>query len=302
MDNERLKKIRERKKLRQRKQIIKIGAIVAGFTFCAYMIISGVNSVVTSVKQAIPTPSPTPVAIISAENIPYDNPNLKPAKLPTPKENNNITEFIESTNSENKVCYLTFDDGPNKSVTPLILDILRRYNIKATFFQVGTLIEENIDISKRVYEEGHLIGNHSYDHTYNKLYANHQSFMEEFNKCAELIKEVTGDDYFPVMRLPGGSYRTGTYGDIKQELKVLLAENDIYHCDWNALSGDAEGSPKTKEQLLERIKSSSKGKNKIVVLMHDASSKKQTAEALPAIIEYLISENYHFSRLDEPMY
>lgn len=298
MSRDRLEMIRIRKKQRRNRMIIKLGLITIGVVFMLIFIISAINACVTVVKEAIPTPTPTPVEIISQSQLLNIDENNE-SKLPPPSEESDMIKIIETVQTDKKVCYLTFDDGPNKTITPLILDILRKYNIKATFFQVGTLIEEYPDISKRVYEEGHLIGNHSYSHTYDKLYYDKNSFIEEFNKCADLIQKITGDDYFPITRLPGGGHNTGKYGQLKQELKVMLGENGVYHCDWNSLNGDAESNYKTSQQLLERVKSSIKNKNKVVLLMHDASSKKQTVNALPAIIEYLISENYTFARLDE---
>lgn len=314
MEKERLEELRKKRAQRKRKQRIRLLIAVICLAIIVFVIVFAVKSAVTFIKNSIPTPTPSPVAIVSELGEPSANvqtedgeaaqnaqETVKYAELPNPSDKNDILKFFEESSSQKKVCYLTFDDGPNNSVTPLILDTLRRYNIKATFFQVGTLIEDNFDMAKRVYEEGHLIGNHSYDHTYSKIYADGESFMNEFNMCAEQIKKVTGDDYFPIMRFPGGSFDSGSYGSVKQEYKTLLAQAGVYHCDWNALTGDAEGSTKTTEQMLERIKSSSKNKNQLVVLMHDANNKKQTAEALPKIIEYLISEGYTFSRLDKPV-
>lgn len=314
MNNKRLEEILKKKKIRQQKQLIRLGIILVGLIALIFLIVSAINSIVSAIQRAIPTPTPTPVAVVSefgelestvssdGEITLIESTKTTYNSLPDPKEQADIIECFESSNSDKKVCYLTFDDGPNKTITTQILDILRRYNIKATFFQVGSLIEENPDVSMRIHEEGHLLGNHSYDHTYEKMYASKNSFMEEFEACAKLIQEITKDDYVPIMRLPGGSYNTGTYGEIKQEIIKTLSEKGIYHCNWNALSGDAEGSYKSKAQLVERVKSTSKGKNQVVVLMHDASNKKQTVLALPEIIEYFISEGYTFSRLDKPLF
>lgn len=306
MDNKRIEQIRLRKKQRTRKKFIKLAILIAGLFVVVSLIVSGIKGISRAIRSAIPTPSPTPVAIVTQSDI--SNPgkkenttvpnNLTPIKIPGADENNDLMNIIENSGSDKKMCYLTFDDGPNNTVTPKILDILRRYGIKATFFQVGTLIEANPDICRRVFEEGHLIANHTYDHTYAKIYANDESFLTEFNKTAELIQEITGESYFPLVRFPGGSHNTGTYGEAKQKFKKLLADNGFYYCDWNVLSGDAESSHKTPEQLINRIKTTTSGQNQIVVLMHDAGNKKQTAEALPAIIEYLIGEGYSFSTLN----
>ena len=235
---------------------------------------------------------------------PASSPTIDPAltdKVVFPPKPEKPADILKGLNMEDgeKVAYLTFDDGPTLTVTPKILDTLRRYNVKATFFQVGSLIEENPDMARRVYDEGHLLANHSYAHNYSKLYATEESFITEIEKTYQLIQNVSGNENYPkVFRFPGGGYNTGTWGANKQKYKEVLASKGIRYCDWNALNGDAEGGTQTAAQLLERVKSTAK-KEDIVILMHDAAAKKTTAEALPDIIEYLISQGYAFKRLDE---
>ncbi len=199
-----------------------------------------------------------------------------------------------------KTCYLTFDDGPTNSVTARVLDILRRYDVKATFFTVGTLLEANPDTARRIYDEGHLLANHSYAHSYSKLYADDSSFMNEIDTTHELIKNITGNEDYPcIFRFPGGGFNSGYYGEKKQHYKMLLKEKNIRYCDWNALNGDAEGGAPSAEQLIARVKSSSKNKEDIVILMHDAAAKSTTADSLAQAIEYLISQGYSFKTLDK---
>ena len=222
--------------------------------------------------------------------------------IPDPSTENNLLKII--TNSgQTKRCYLTFDDGPTTNITPQILDILRRYNVKATFFEVGSLIESNTDMARRVYEEGHLIANHSDGHNYEKLYASTDSFINEIEKCYDTIKSVTdGEEPFRLVRFPGGSYNSSadSYSPVKQECKIVLQKHNFYYSDWNTLNGDAEGKKKNAQELLEYMKKNmdNDGGN-IVVLMHDAAAKQTTADALPSIIEYLMSEGYTFHRMDD---
>ena len=324
-DNERkrLDEIRRRKQARQRSRRIRLTIVIAAFVAVLAVIVMLVKGITSFVAHNRPTPTPTPVAIVSQSGTPENTESTENTKnteapsgenptetlqpepqniLPPASEENDILKIFEKNPTDKKVCYLTFDDGPNNSITPRILDTLRKYGIKATFFQVGSLIKENTDMARRVYEEGHLIAGHSYTHTYSKLYATAESFTDEINSCEAEIKNVVGDDFFPLIRFPGGSFNAGTYGERKQQYKSVLAQMGYYHCDWNALNGDAEGGSKSVEQLVERVKSSSKNKNKVVILMHDAANKKNTAEALPQIIEYFISQGYTFSRLDKPIY
>ena len=223
-------------------------------------------------------------------------------KIPAAAEQNDLLKIaVEAQGTEQKIAYLTFDDGPTKEVTPLILDVLKQYDVKATFFMLGKMIERNGDLAKRVYEEGHLLANHSYSHSYQELYATDQSFMAEIEKTNSLIKEITQEEPFPLIRFPGGGYNAGSYAAEKQRYKRLLQENGYYFADWNSLNGDAEGGTRSAEQLLARIKETSGVKN-IVVLMHDAATKKTTPQALPAMIEYLKNKGYTFRRLDEIEY
>ena len=221
--------------------------------------------------------------------------------FPAASEKNHLMEIIDESGQE-KRCYLTFDDGPTENITPQILDVLRRYNVKATFFEVGSLIKANPDVARRVYEEGHLIANHSNGHNYEKLYASTESFINEINECYEIIKSVTGEaEPFKLIRFPGGSYKSSadSYSPVKQECKTVLKENGFYYCDWNSLTGDAEGKKKNATELLAYLKQNLDTSESTVVLMHDAAAKQNTADALASVIEYLMSEGYTFHRLDE---
>ena len=222
--------------------------------------------------------------------------------IPSPDEENDLVEIIETADAEN-YAYLTFDDGPNTKITPQILDILRRYNVKATFFQVGSYIRQNSDIARRTYEEGHLIASHSDSHDYDKLYATRDSFTKELNDSYDAICEITGEEPFKLFRFPGGSYNAGDHASEKQEYKKVLSDMGFYYADWNSLNGDAEGRTKDADGLIEFFKDNQpkKGTN-LVILMHDAMAKQATADALPRLIEYLMDEGYSFHRMDDIPY
>jgi len=243
--------------------------------------------------------SSEPEVATSAE--PTTPPKPTPAIPPASEENDLLKIATTAEGSEEKICYLTFDDGPTKEVTPAVLDALKAENVPATFFMLGRMIEKNPDIAKRVYEEGHLLANHTYSHQYGELYASGESFLNEVEKTTGLIREITGEEPFKLIRFPGGGHNAGTYGAQKQQYKLLLQENGYYFADWNSLNGDAEGQNRSAGELLARIKETSGVKN-IVVLMHDAATKKSTPEALPAIIQYLREKGYTFKRLDEVPY
>lgn len=223
--------------------------------------------------------------------------------IPAAAEENDLLQIaVKAEGTEEKVCYLTFDDGPTAEVTPKVLDVLNEKGVKATFFLVGKMIDKNRDLAKREYDEGHLLANHSYSHEYGSLYASAESFWAEIQQTEGRIREVTGEEPFRLIRFPGGSYNAGAYAAEKQQYKELLKQNGYYFADWNCLNGDAERSGvRSAAELLNRVKQTSGAKN-IVVLMHDAATKATTAEALPDVIDYLRSEGYVFRRLDEIKY
>lgn len=202
-----------------------------------------------------------------------------------------------------KIAFLTFDDGPSTTVTPQVLDVLKNNNIKATFFTVGNLIESNNsskEIIKRIFKEGHAIGNHSYSHEMKILYPHNKldvnTFMTELEKNNNILKDILGQDFnASAMRMPGG-YMSRVYYDDPNlvELNAKLKEKDMYSIDWNAYIFDAEGEKKTAPELVEAFKQSVGTKEKIVVLMHDTYGKEDTAKALPEIIAYLKTSGYEF--------
>lgn len=195
--------------------------------------------------------------------------------------------------SQEKVVYLTFDDGPSKSVTPLILDLLKQENIKATFFVLGARAKNFPDILKREYLEGHYIANHGYSHVYGEIYSTPQAVLDEYNKTKDIVREILGTDYDGhLFRFPGGS-NGGKYNSIKAEAKTLLNDNNVAYIDWNALSSDAAGA-KTKEAIIQNTIDTVGSKNSVVILMHDAGDKILTYEALPEIISYLREQGYVF--------
>lgn len=200
----------------------------------------------------------------------------------------------EERRKNGKIAYLTFDDGPSKQITPLILDILQDYDIKATFFVIGKMANLNPDIIKRIHDEGHSIGHHSYSHRYSYIYKNTDNFLGELNSTEKVLKNILGEEFETrLLRLPGGSFEK-----YKHKFLEAAIEAGYKNYDWNSLNGDAEGIDLSKDRLINRLKATTKGKKEIIVLMHDIDSKKTTVDALPDIIDYLINEGYEFRVLD----
>lgn len=211
-----------------------------------------------------------------------------------------ITEEIKNKingiyKSEEKRAFLTFDDGPS-NITGSILDILKEKNIKATFFVLGSNVDKNPELVKRMYDEGHFIANHGYTHIYEKIYRSKETVLEEYDRCNDSISRAIGiQGYNPhLFRFPGGYLGESTYTQIKQEAGKFLEDNDIMNVDWNALTGDSEGTGMNLKGIMGNIQNTTKDKNSVVVLMHDASGKQITCETLPNVIEYLTNSGYVF--------
>ncbi|HAT4313190.1 TPA: polysaccharide deacetylase [Clostridium perfringens] len=203
---------------------------------------------------------------------------------------------------EGKYVFLTFDDGPSNS-TEKILNTLKEKDVHATFFVLGSSIEKDSKRQEYLKEElksGNAIANHSYSHDFKKLYPgnklNIDSFMNELNKTNDIMKSILGEEFdCKVLRMPGGYGTRKYYKDpFLKEFDNILQENGIINVDWNALDGDAEGKPYSTEEMLNYVKKTSKGKNHVVILMHDAAGKEKTVEILPQIIDYYKNEGYEF--------
>lgn len=231
------------------------------------------------------------------ENIDTNN---KEEEIKEEKDKNE--EFIDKINNiyngeEGKRVFLTFDDGPSEAVTPKVLDILDKYDIKATFFVLGCNAKSHPDIVKRAYESGHYIANHGYSHKYSKIYKDTNAVLEEYNKTEEAIRTAIGNSEYSsnLFRFPGGSYG-GPYENIKKKARKELNKQGIAYLDWSALTYDAEGADNEKE-VLANLKETMNGWDNVVILMHDAPDKEITYKTLEAVIEYLQDKGYAFENI-----
>lgn len=195
-----------------------------------------------------------------------------------------------------KIVYLTFDDGPSEN-TGKILDILKKYQLKATFFVTGLNPGYNYNIT-RAHKEGHTVALHTYTHDYS-IYQSEATFYDDLNKISKLVESLTGEKSHFV-RFPGGSSNTVSrqynIGIMTKLVESLKAKGYKYY-DWNCSSTDAAGGVVPANQI---IQSATSGKaNKINILFHDSASKTTTVEALPKIIEYYQSKGYIFKAISD---
>lgn len=194
-----------------------------------------------------------------------------------------------------KTVYLTFDDGPSKN-TEEILNILDKYNVKASFFVVGKEDSYSLNMYKEIIKRGHTLGMHSYSHKYDDIYKSFNNFVEDYKKIFELLYETTGVRP-SIYRFPGGSLNNVSKIDIESIIKYFNSENIVYF-DWNVLNGDAEIISYTDKELINNVISGIETNNSSIVLMHDSEDKSSTVRTLPSILEKLISKGVKIAPLD----
>ena len=193
---------------------------------------------------------------------------------------------IYSVERDNKAIALSFDAAWGNEDTQLLIDILNKYNVKATFFLVGDWVDRYPESVKQLYDAGMEIGNHSDTHAhYSKLSAD--NIVNDVKNCNEKIKSITGASP-TLFRCPYGEYDDHVISTINgMGMKVI--QWDVDSLDWKDLSA---------EEIYKRV--SSKAAPGSICLFHNAA--KYTPEALPSIIEYLISEGYTIVPISELIY
>lgn len=209
---------------------------------------------------------------------------------------NKIQNIYES---DPKIAYLTFDDGPSKIVTPKILDILKQNDTLANFFVVGKHVEQYPELVKQAYEDGHFIANHGYSHNNSKLYKSKQDFINEILETDMAIAKAIGKNSYcsHIFRFPNGSMSKAYYSDKKKAIKYL-EEIDYLYIDWNALNNDSIKKYSNFE-LISNLKKSVKNKGTLVILMHDTGDVNKTYDVLEESINFLKSEGYEFKTFYE---
>lgn len=238
-----------------------------------------------SAEDAEPSESVTEVPVASAEDKPYTK--LYPELY---------AEYPESFGEDTKTVYLTFDDGPSDN-TLMILSILRKYDIKATFFMSGSTTEKGRAIMEQVAAEGHAIGVHSYSHDYEKIYESVDSYLDDFNNTYNIIKDATGVSP-NIFRFAGGSYNDYNH-EVYDELVAEMTRRGFVYYDWNVSAQDAVVKPTWTyiyNNVLDGVKANTS--NRQIILMHDSADKYVTVTTVEDIIVELMKDGYSFDKLD----
>ncbi len=198
-------------------------------------------------------------------------------------------QMKEEMKKTKKRAYLTFDDGPSDQ-TEKILKILREKNVKATFFVVGKEGEYAKKVYRKIIADGNALGLHSYSHDYSEIYSSIEKYKKDLEKLQIYLKKVTGRE-IKIYRFPGGSSNSIAKINLEQ-CASYLREKGITYYDWNALNDDAvcfENPPKI---LNEKIMADVRGKNTVIILMHDLHECSATVDALPSLIDELKKDGY----------
>ncbi|MBL7744176.1 MAG: polysaccharide deacetylase family protein [Chitinophagaceae bacterium] len=185
--------------------------------------------------------------------------------------------------TKEKVIYLTFDDGPHEQATPFVLDELKKYNAKASFFCIGKNVAALPDIYKRMLDEGHLMGNHTYSHR-NGWKTNDEEYLKDIAEAAKIIDT-------PLFRPPYGRIRSFQAKNISIALKRKASKIIM----WDVLSGDFDETL-TREQCLQNVILNTKRGS--IVVFHDSQKAFRLLEfVLPRILDFFSSKGYRFDVL-----
>lgn len=178
-----------------------------------------------------------------------------------------------------KAVYLTFDDGPIPNITPWVLDLLDKYNIKATFFLVGDNVRKHPEEFKMIVERGHRVGNHTFNHISGLKYLSY-NYLENTNKADELINST-------LFRPPHGWMRWGQYIVLSHRYTVVM---------WDLVTRDYSKRLNGR-QVLRNVKKYVR--NGSIITFHDSiKSEKNLKYALPRAIEWLLEQGYEFKTFD----
>lgn len=220
-------------------------------------------------------------------------------KTQTNKVSENKTSESKTTTSNGKsIAYLTFDDGPS-SITNSVLDILKKYNVKATFFVINSGSYNKTTLQREV-NEGHTIGLHAYDHNYAIAYKDDNSYLDGIDKLRAKVKADTGFDSHYI-RFPGGSSNTISkrYSKgIMSRITKTAKQRGYKYYDWNVDDDDA-GSARTADDCYNNVVKELRPNRSNIVLMHDFGTNKKILEALPRIIEYCQKNGYTMLPIDD---
>jgi peptidoglycan-N-acetylglucosamine deacetylase len=194
-------------------------------------------------------------------------------------------KFIWNINVANKVLYLTFDDGPHPTATPFVLNELKKYNAKATFFCIGKNVVEQPIIYQQILDEGHAVGNHTYNHL-NGWKTNDEEYVQNIQAAAKVI-----DSH--LFRPPYGRITRFQARLVESQFKISNLKFKIIM--WDVLSGDFDTNITPQKCLANVVLHAKQGS---IILFHDSTKAwDRMSYALPKVLEHFSKEGYRFERI-----
>ena len=193
------------------------------------------------------------------------------------------SSYIWSIDTKEKILYLTFDDGPHPVATPFVLDELKKYNAKATFFCIGKNVVAEQEIYKRIINEGHAVGNHTQNHL-NGWETKNDIYLKDINEAGTFIDST-------LFRPPYGRITSFQAKHVKDALKKPFAKIIM----WDVISGDFDNSL-TGQQCLQNVILNAK--NGSIIVFHDSQKAFSRLEFfLPAVLNFFETKGYRFEKL-----
>lgn len=189
------------------------------------------------------------------------------------------SDFLWEVKTAEKALWLTFDDGPEPTVTPWVLEELKKYNAKATFFCLGKNVEKHPEIFRKILSDGHAVGNHTFNHL--KGWHSHtRDYINDVEKCSELVKTS-------LFRPPYGKIKPSQFLHLRRKYQVVM---------WSLLSGDFDIKLE-KEKCLELVLKNTKAGN--IIVFHDSlKAKDKLMYVLPELLKSFKSKGYSFFPLN----
>lgn len=198
---------------------------------------------------------------------------------------------IAAEKKAQKTVYITFDDGPSDS-TSKVLEILQQEGVNATFFVLGNQAKSHPELIKSIWEQGHAIGNHTYNHNYHDLYNGFTEFWNQIKQTEEIVQGITGVRP-QLIRAPGG-----TFDHFDDTYFNLLKQAGYIVTDWTVDSGDSKRKGVPAAEILKNSTADTKA-SRVILLLHDGGGHQESVKALPDIIARYKAAGYVFGILDE---
>lgn len=200
--------------------------------------------------------------------------------------------FVWNIKKADKTIYLTFDDGPHETATPFVLDELKKYNAKATFFCIGKNVLSQSNIYQRILEEGHSVGNHTYNHL-NGWKTDDEIYLQDIHNAAQLIQtNLFRPPYGRIKKSQGRKVGSRKWRVGSEKLEEEISNLEFKIIMWDVLSGDFDTNLSPKKCLSNVLQNTTHGS---IIVFHDSTKAwERMSYALPKVLEHFSKLGYIF--------